>query len=272
MIAKFDEIEEFAKDCMNTAKAAATSIQFSRNEKYAKSLLAESGSIRMSLIGDDPDFAELNTGYGMSAWAIILSVDMRGSSNRAIKIGAKGTYLTMHTYLPTMAELVARSDGKIVGLRGDGLFAAFGTTKLIGTGREVTPEASAKAIRSAVDCAHAMHDAVDEIINPLLASEDIDRNVQIGIGIDVGDTVVTRIGLRNANEVTAYGPPVNNACKLTSKTYETIMSPSAKAIYPKSKGGRMGFRQTGDGFVVSYPPDWVTLERSDNLIGTRRPK
>lgn len=275
MIADFEEMREFAEQNFDRAKIGSVGVPFAQlenrgevHEQYQKS----AKSIRASLVGSEPEYAKLDTAYGMAAWAVIASVDMRSSSQRAVRIGAEHTYLTMHTYLPTMAELVCRSKGLIVGLRGDGLFASFGLTKLTGTGREVTPEVANAAITAATQCGKAMLEAVEEIIGPLLQKNDIDGRLQIGVGIDVGNIVVTRIGLRDAAEVTAYGPPVNKACKLCSKTTDILLTPGAESIYPTTKGGKMGFRQTGDGFIPIFPPGTVMLERSPNPIRMQKAK
>jgi class 3 adenylate cyclase len=264
MIAPFEDIYSFAKSSFNRAKLAAKAIPFAaiRNEHYSRSKSASGGDIRASLIGSEPEFASLETEFGMAAWAVVLSVDLRSSSDRAVKVGAEHTYLTMHTYLPTMGELVSRAKGKIVGLRGDGLFAAFGITKLEGSGKEVTSEVSGDAVQCATRCGKAMLEATSDIINPILVSGSVEGGLQIGVGISVGDVVITRIGLRDANEVTAYGPPVNQACKLCGKTSgEIVLAISAKNIFPTSHGGRVKFRQNSHGFIPEYPADMRMLER-----------
>ena len=260
-----NEIEAFAKASFKRANRASTAIQFSVNAMesrahYTKN--AELGSIRASTIADEPEYAVLETNYGMAAWGVILSVDLRGSSNRALRIKAKKTYLTMHTYLPTMAELVGRAKGKIVGLRGDGLFAAFGLTKSIGTGTEVAPEKVKRAVQDATNCGKAMLESITEIINPILSDNDIEAGLEIGVGIAAGEVVVTRIGLEDANELTTYGPSVNHACKLcTQGKNEIMLTPGAEKMFPTGKGGRVTFHKKGDAFYVKYPADMKMLNR-----------
>ena len=119
MIATFDEIDIFAKDLFNGARVGAESIQFSLSENSERHRYQKSaGGIRASLVGNEPEYAKLSMARGMGAWAVILSVDLRESSERAVRLGGEHTYLTMHTYLPTMIELVDRAKGLIVGLRG----------------------------------------------------------------------------------------------------------------------------------------------------------
>lgn len=272
MIAEFSEIEQFAADCLETAQGAARTIQFSVNAraKYAR----QSGELMESpdLIGNEPEFALLDTAFGMAAWSVILSVDLRDSSRRAIEIGARDTYLTMHTYLPTMAELVSKADGKIVGLRGDGLFAAFGLTKKANADADVTPEVAESAAQNSTRCAKAMLEATKDIINPLLKQNHINDGLEIGVGISVGEVVVTRIGLRDATEVTVYGPPVNQACKLCSKVTGIAMTVGVRRIYPSSAGGRVTFAEYGGGYMPNFPSDLRMLTHSDRPTRQSKPR
>lgn len=263
MIAKFEDIATFARDRFYAAFDAASEIRFSLNDEPARYAKTGSSVFESASISSEPCYAELDTSYGMGAWSVILSVDLRGSSNRAVRVKEKATYLTMHTYLPTMAELVRRANGKIVGLRGDGLFAAFGLTKLVATGREVSPTVAGVAAKNAARCGKAMHEAVADILNPLLEQNDIEGGLKIGVAIAVGDIVVTRIGLDDATEITAYGPPVNQACKLCSKNKNTqiLMTRGCRAIFPSGKSGRVRLLSLDGAYVVRYPTNMVMLQR-----------
>ncbi len=273
MIADFAEIEAFAAGVFNRAAFASQSIEFSQTELKAN-YGRRSGNLTEGalLIGNEPQFAILDNTFGMAAWSVILSVDLRRSSKRAVEIGAEHTYLTMHTYLTTMAELVKRANGKIVGLRGDGLFAAFGLTKLIGTGSEVTNHVAHTAIKCATRCGKAMLEATDGIINPLLARNEIRGDLAIGVGISVGNVVVTRIGLGDANEVTVYGPPVNQACKYCNKTNEIALTVGAWDIYPSAENGRIRFKSFEGGFTPLFPADYVMLKKNQEKRQTPRPR
>lgn len=164
---------------------------------------AESKALFMANL---PRFAAMPHTYGYSGWAAVLSVDLRGSSRRAVRIGPRDTFITMQTYLPTMAYVVGRTGGTVVGLRGDGLFAAFGLTE----GPKRPPRSHrADAARDAVNCGAAMLETIDEYIDPGLERYDIEGDLRIGVGIAVGSVVVTRIGWEDAQEVTTYSPGQN---------------------------------------------------------------
>lgn len=180
----------------------------------------------------------------------------------------------MHTYLPTMAHLVEKAEGKVVGLRGDGLFAAFGVTELTGTGTEVPGKEAGNAAQNAVRCGKAMIEAVKDAINPTLHEGGINGDLAIGVGVDVGNVVITRIGWETASEVTAYGPPVNRACKkLAAKVNNAVrISKGVKNIYPSGKAGKVRFSFFSEGFTVDFPNDMFMLRRSASSPQKRKPR
>src|SRR5258706_6074673 len=160
MIAIYGEVTAFARGKLLEAKGPAQVIRFSA-EEYAKSASLGSTSIRASL-QDDPRLAAIPNAYGMAAFSTVLAVDLRGSSARAVRIGAKDTYLTMHTFLPTMIHLVECAGGIVVGLRGDGLFASFGLTPRIDD--DTKWEDGPESVREATRCGKAMIEAAEEVV------------------------------------------------------------------------------------------------------------
>ena len=270
MTAYFQDIEEFAAEQFEKANQATKVIRFSKSASASamtrNEMLSERyGSISAKALVDNPEFVEIETGYGKSIWAVVLAVDLRNSSNRAVKIGPKHTHLTMHTYLPTMINLAGCWDGSVVGLRGDGLIAQFGETELLkGDGTDVKPEVAEKAAKQAVRCGKAMIETIEEIVNPLLKKNGIQGNLTIGVGVDQGDLVVTRIGHLTANELTAYGPAVNRACKYSDRHNQIHVATRVQALYPKGKNGKVKFLPVGgggSGLVVEFPSDMQMLER-----------
>ncbi len=267
MIATLDDILEFARGKLQEAKEGAEEIPFGvLQESYEFSEDGErrkygGWDVRASApsIVDVPKYSVLKHGSGLAAHAVILCVDLRGSSHRAVRIGAEDTYLTMHTYLPTMGHLVELADGKVIGLRGDGLFAGFGITEVDGDKQVFTQEIAAKATRNALKCGKGMIEAITDAINPVLEEDRIEGGLCIGVGIDVGKVVITRIGWESASEVTAYGPVINNTCKkLVAHASNSIhVSSGFRNIFPTAKGGRVRFRQVRgeDAFEVAYPDD-----------------
>lgn len=260
MIADFDDTYNFVANKFLEAEDGAEEIRFPV-ESFAMSEGVQNQKeggfrIRASAITDIPEYEVLKHGTGQSAWAAILAVDLRQSSRRAEEIGARQTYLTMHTYLPTMAHLVGKSDGYVVGMRGDGLFAAFGVSDF-----DSTEIDGSKAVQSAISCGKAMTEAVDEIINPVLRKNNVKDGLAIGVGVDIGKVVITRIGLQTANEVTAYGAAVNHACKKYAShgRNEIRVSQAAWEMFPSSKGGTVKMTQGSGYCLVQYPANMNML-------------
>ncbi len=235
------EVRDFAQKRFEEAANASEVICFS--SRGGGNLLAESYSTKSARsLRDMPEFQDISASHGKAAWAVMLCVDIRGSTNREIEIGPRQTYLTVHTYLPTMIHLVSNWDGHVTGLRGDGLIAAIGLhINETDLRDEIVSEQATKAVSNAVNCGKAMLESI-EIINSVLNDRGVKGGLQVGVGIDVSDIVVTRIGLLSDTELTAYGPSVSKCCKFSGERNQICMSFAARDMYPKAKGGRTSFR------------------------------
>ncbi len=205
---------------------------------------------------------------GFQAFATVLSVDLRKSSQRAVEVGARGTYITIHTYLPTMAWIVEKCRGTVSGLRGDGLCAVFGMFN-IQNGDTPTAEHRTESVADARDCATTMVEAVEEMIGPHLlefniGSKSRDKRMQVGVGIDLGKVVITTIGSEKSQETTAYGPPVNNACKLHDGNSEIRLTSGARDSFPTSKNGKANLvprsSTSGMRYYLLSIPEYSTIE------------
>lgn len=258
-VALKSEILKLAQESFDKAQSAADAINlstFTESIKYARS----SGAKMLAL---EPGFSEIDTYYGIKAWGVMLSFDLRKSSTRAMEIGPRDTYITMHTYMPAMLKIVQCAKGIVVGLRGDGAIGCFGLVDLSDEGSRVTAEQSDPAIYAACDCGDAMIKAMSEVINPILKKGKIKTGLQMGVGIDAGNFVATKIGLGTANELTAYGSCVNNACKRSFGNDEVILTHQAYSLFPKKPNGKTRFpRYPGrsDSYILRYPTDYQTLD------------
>jgi class 3 adenylate cyclase len=184
-------------------------------------------------------------------------------SQLAVKIGPRNMYIAMHTYLPTMLRIVEEFKGIVVGLRGDGAIACFGLVQAGDDQPRVTSEQAENAVRKACDCGDVMVKAMQKVVNPVLQYGKImSGDGLIGVGIDVGEIVATRIGIGEAHELTAYGTAVNTCCKRSCGNDLVILTKHAKKMFPKSKGGKTRFRpylDKPDAFILRYPADYHVL-------------
>lgn len=230
-----------AQTCYRRSRETATRLELSTYSEVTESVkLAKAYGAR--LLSDEPEFEEIDRYSGLRAWGAILAFDLRKSTERAMKVGPRDTFITMHTYMTTMLAVVRGSDGVVVGLRGDGAFAAFGLVHLDDRKKRVTTEEAEEAVRAASLCGAAMVKAIDKVVNPTLKEGGTAAGLAIGVGIDVGEFVATNIGLDRAFELTAYGNCVNKACKRSSiGTQKVVLTNEARRMYPKTKGGTTKF-------------------------------
>lgn len=171
----------------------------------------------------------------------VLSVDIRDSSTLAIEKTPEAVFFAMQCYLPLMAYIVAESGGEIISLRGDGLIAGFG----------FETENWIHCVNDAYECGMLMIQSTSRILNPMLAHQDIPIKLSIGVGIDCGRVIVTKIGFGLANEVTAYGEAVNTAAK-NSKGMNNLWL-SARTCKVCSSGGDV---RTSP---MTWTPGWERL-------------
>lgn len=154
----------------------------------------------------------------------VLSVDIRGSSRLAIDQAPESVFFAIQCFLPLMAHIVVQASGEIISLRGDGLIAGFG----FGI-KHWEP-----CINDAYECGMLMILATRDILNPMLAHYGIPVQLSVGVGIDCGKIVVTKIGLGKASEITAYGEAVNTAAKNSKGTNNVWLSANTCKKCPMS--------------------------------------
>jgi hypothetical protein len=268
VIASLKELLDIAQDAFEKATEVADTIElsmFSESVKYAR---AKSARLGARLLACEPSVEDLDHFWGLKAWSALLSFDLRKSSELAIDMTPRDMYAIIHTYLTTMLAIIKNAEGIVVGLRGDGAIASFGWVE-VGEGKPPVKEEQAKhAIGRACDCGDAMVKAMALVVNPVLKKGGIKSKVKsfgklkMGVGIDVGNIVATKIGLGEAHEFTAYGTAVNNCCKRSFGNDEVILTKRAKDVFPKKSGGKTMFHRHAtkdDSFILHYPDTYKTL-------------
>lgn len=264
-----DELREFVQLQINKARMGSQRIPFDALEKGVTLNRQANGTSLIEAkasasVADDPRYNLLDDGWGQAAFAVILSVDLRNSTYRAVRHGPKATYLTMHSFLPTMAYLASHCGGKIIGLRGDGLFAGFQITETLTEDKFFDTSKAAKAASQSVECGFGMVQAIEMVLNPILAQEGVPNGLEIGVGITSGNLVITRIGFDSATEITAYGSCVNEACKLsTHGKNQVFVSRAVQDYYPVSNEGTVKFSLVPNiGYLLKDYPYDVLVPRS----------
>lgn len=234
------ELREFVDQNLNAAEIALNDLCL--DEALAKNA---------AMIAEIPRFRALQLASAVKVSTAVLFVDMRGSTKRAMRLGPGPTFLTMHALLPTLAKLIEASDGFIVGYRGDGLFGVFGINE---KGENAADFDMGRALADAGYCGNQMIQAVERVVCPALEDRGVEGDVEVGVGIDCGTIIVTRIGLPLGFEITAYGDAINRAAHLCSDMRGKVgLAPEARQQFPNGPGGTGRFTLVGEVSTITYP-------------------
>lgn len=176
----------------------------------------------------------------------VLFVDMRNSTKRAQEVGPEKTFLTMHIYLTALLETVKYYNGKVIDIMGDGLMVFWG-------GREAREEnnmVKTEAVRNAGKCGLAMLKVRTAVINKIIASEKLGKEIDIGVGLTFDSVVVTKIGIVDSYDVKAFGDCINVASKYARSYNRMKVSKKVKKLWPSSKNGKLKFVTDEGGYFV----------------------
>ena len=173
----------------------------------------------------------------------VLFIDMRDSTNRCEKIGAKKTFLSMHAYIPALLFVVNHYKGHVIDIMGDGIMVFF-----YGKDEGFTNDI---AIKNAGLCGRDMLTVVDQVVNKILQEDGITYKIRCGVGVDYGKTVITKIGIENVFDVKAFGDCINRASKYSDVDGYVKVSKKVRKHWPKSKGGKISFIADGEGYRLT---------------------
>lgn len=169
----------------------------------------------------------------------VLFVDMRRSTDRAKKVGAEKTFLTMHVYLTALLAVVKHYKGKVIDIMGDGLMVFWGGE----VARQEENMVKVRAIQHAGLCGKDMLRVRSEVINEIIAKEELGDKISIGVGVTFGSVVVTKIGIRDTYDVKAFGDCINIASKYANNAENlVIVSKKVEEEWPVSKKGKIRFK------------------------------
>jgi len=158
-----------------------------------------------------PVLEDIPIGSGRKMRAACLFFDIRGFTNRTSSSNLdklKETLYMLNSVIPTVMKIIYDYNGYIEKNTGDGIMALIGT--------EDDDEMSAM---NAIKASLTIFYALEYLINPHLEQKGIDK-VDARIGIDLGQILITRIGLptgtskHKRNFLTAVGPTANIASKI----------------------------------------------------------
>lgn len=224
-----DEVYKKTKEHFKQAKQAMVLMH--------KILYERADAISDTIPGYKADYLEFGS-YDKDNFAVLF-VDMRKSTQRSVQLGAEKTFLSMHAYIPALLQVVECYQGKVVDIMGDGIMVFFG-------GRS-SSVAKRIAVQNAGLCGKDMLRVREKVINPILKEDDIEWEIDFGVGVTYGDVIVTKIGIQNFYDVKAFGDCVNIASKYSNEYNKVKVSKQVKDLWPSSEHGKIGFLVAGDG-------------------------
>ncbi|MFT6304264.1 MAG: adenylate cyclase [Granulosicoccus sp.] len=149
--------------------------------------------------------------WGVDQSVTVMFADIRGFTSLSENKLPYDVVFVLNQYLGQMSDAISDAGGYVDKFLGDGIMAIFGMEKSLPQGA-----------RDALAAAKAM-DKVLSSINQSLAA-DLDKPLNIGIGIHTGPAILGRIGVKGgsgaAQRITALGDMVNTASRLESASKE----------------------------------------------------
>lgn len=142
---------------------------------------------------------------GSTQYVSILLSDLRGFTALSSKLAAGDLITVLNHYFQEMVTIIEKYHGTLIEFLGDGILVVFGAPK--------TLEDHASL---AVKCAIEMENAISGINQ--WNNEHGFPDMEMGIAINTGDTVVGNIGSENATKYNCIGQSVNIAGRLEGLT------------------------------------------------------
>jgi class 3 adenylate cyclase len=182
-----------------------------------------------------PGFEDKPVKFGqfISKEFVAVMTDIRKSTDIINSInGTQKMFLIFYVYSAVVAKIIDSYKGTATEFLGDGVLNLFDT--------DITKE---QALQNAFSASKEILQANEEILNPTFTSLNL-PNIKIGIGIDIGNTIVTRFGYRVDNDLKAFGRCVYNVSRLCKGVNEILVSEEAQELWPTSPTGTLRFSQT----------------------------
>ena len=162
---------------------------------------------------------------------VVMMTDIRDSTGIInSQNGLVNMFLIFYIYAGIVAKIVDVHNGTSTEFLGDGVLNLFDTKE---NGRS-------QALRNSMEASWDIMEAREIIINPFFAENEIPQ-INLGIGIDHGITIVTKFGYRNDTDLKAFGRCAYNASKLCKKINQIVVSANSQSVWPTSPGGALGF-------------------------------
>lgn len=175
---------------------------------------------------------------------VVMMTDIRDSTGIInSKDGLVDMFLVFYIYAGIVSKIVDLWEGTSTEFLGDGVLNLFDTQE----------GGIDKALRQSIGASWDIMDARQQILNPFFTQVGL-PNINLGIGIDHGMTIVTRFGYMNDTDLKAFGRCAYNAAKLSKGINEINATQNTQSIWPVNPRGKVQFGsiKVMDG-LYSYP-------------------
>lgn len=178
-----------------------------------KSIFRAKWSKRAGLVVPEASDVQLGND-GVTLSATILYADMADSTHLVSNFSDTFAAEVYKSFLISAVRIIRNHDGVVTAFDGDRVMGVF-----IGESKNT----------SAVKCALQINYATKNLVNKALKEIYPTTTFQVGhaVGVDTGEVLVARTGIRNANDLVWVGRAANIAAKLCSlrdATYSTFIT------------------------------------------------
>lgn len=161
-----------------------------------------------------PDLSALGIGAAKRMNAAIMFFDFENFTAVTSHISPEQILMILNVATTTVMKIVREWKGTVEKHTGDGVMAIMGTE---------TPDQN-RIAREAIEAAHTIKYLMRTDVIPQLVAQGLPP-LNFRIGIEMGELLISRIGLHDMNFLTAVGSPANRASKL-----ECLARPNGIAI------------------------------------------
>jgi class 3 adenylate cyclase len=238
---ELERLTRFATESLESAdkKWAAASRELVRNDQQrAASRLLEKASMSTPF----PGVLSIEEEQAIVRWFFVLMADMRDSTGHlrsekptgsVVENGMHRLYLESSALLPTLANHVRARNGRVTEYLGDGVLAFL----------EAGDIKKTAGFTAAKDLAFECLAVCNDVVNPLLKSRYTLPPFSIGVGVALGQAMITVVGSGDDARAIAFGEPVYDASKLSKEDNEVAISEEMERRWPSSEGGKMRFKK-----------------------------
>ncbi len=223
-------IQEILKIATNRIQLATNHIEQGNNQNELKKAINEESEI--------PGFESKPMKFGqfVNKEFVVMMTDIRSSTEIInAENGLINMFKIFYAYSAVVANIVDKNQGTSTEFLGDGVLNLF----------DIESNNRDDAFRHAIQASRDILFAREHILNPLFSRLGL-PNINIGIGIDHGITIVTRFGHKTDNDLKAFGKCVWNVSRLSKGVNTILGSPSAQLNWPKAPNGTLRFSPVYD--------------------------